>query len=453
MKFSSFNIKKELIEVLDKHGYTDATPIQDKVIPKILKGNSLLAKSETGSGKTHAFLIPIFNNLDFELNKTQVLIISPTAELASQTARFAREIADEFKKGSVKLLDPSSSRIMDLKSVSYESEVLPRLIIATPGRAIDVLVNNKNFDGRHISCIVLDEADMLLDDNYVSDIDIIINCFKPKQRLVFSATMKEHLLHETKKYIGVSEVIDIDKNTKTNRKVRHHLLDIKHRDLLDALILFLNTEKPYFTLVFSSKKSQVKRIYEGLNERSIACGIINGDLDSRERKISMKRAALGDYNLIICSDVASRGLDLKDVTCVISLDLPQDIDYYYHRAGRSGRYDKDGDSYIFYDDDNKYKLENLKKTKIEFDYLVLREEGVRPNRKRSQAQRKTNDILEAKIKREISKVRTKKVRPNYKKKVKIAVEKAKHEHKRQIVRDNIIAKKKMQKANKANKTN
>ncbi len=448
MKFSSFNLKKELLQVLNEKGYVEATTVQEKVIPKALKERSLLVKSETGSGKTHAFLIPLLNNLDYEANKTQVIIVSPTAELALQTARFARQLTDCFKEGVVKLLDPSISSKIEGESLNHQNATQPLIIVGTPGRIIEVLIKNRNFDRSRVKSLVLDEADMLLDTNYLEDVSLINDFFKAKQRLVFTATMKEHLLKQTQKYIQVDEVIDVDGNHKTNHKVRHHLLDIKHRKPLEALMLFLKVAKPYFTLVFSSKKEQVKKIYEGLNKNGIECGILNGDLDSRERKTMLKRANLNEFNLIVCSDVASRGLDLKDVTCIVSLDLPSDLDYYYHRAGRSGRYDRDGDSYIFYDDDNKYKLENLKKTKLTFDELVLREEGIKPQRKKGQARRQVNEVLEAKIKREVSKVRSYKVKPNYKKKVKLAVMKAKRDHKKQIIRDNIIAAKKAKRAKK-----
>ena len=160
MKFSSYNLDKELVSVLSSLGYVDLTPIQEKTLTKILKGKSLVCKSETGSGKTHSFLIPALNNIDKELNAIQVLIVSPTTILANQTYEFAREICDQIEGLSCKVFTADKDKNKNLNELSFGKE-MPKLVIGTPGRLVDLLINNKA-DVSKIKLFVLDEADMVL---------------------------------------------------------------------------------------------------------------------------------------------------------------------------------------------------------------------------------------------------------------------------------------------------
>ncbi len=442
MQFGSYNLKKELLNVINSLGYVDATPIQDNVIPKALKGKSLLCKAETGSGKTHAFLIPIINNIDNNINDIQAIVVTPTVELANQTYDFAHQICDKLGNISVKLLSSNSQKDLNAESVINDNK--PSIVIGTPGRLCDILLRNNKVDTNYVKTLVLDECDMLLDNAYLEQINDLLRTINPSQRLAFTATMKEHLIAWTKKSLKVDETIDVNKKNKVNANVRHHFVNIKHKDLTESLVSFLNLKNPYFTLVFASQKTQVEKIHNELNKRGISNAIITGDLETRERKITMKRIKNGEYNLVLCSDIASRGVDLENVTCVISLDLPIDFDYYYHRAGRTGRNNKDGDSFVFYNDEDKEKISQLaNKSKIDFDYYSLRNDVLKKIEKPTGTKKKeVNEKLEKEIKKAVSKVRSKKVKPGYKKKVKKAAEKAKWFHKRQIIKANIRSQKK-----------
>lgn len=440
MKFSSYNLDNQLVQVLKELGYVDLTNIQEQTITKILKGKSLVCKSETGSGKTHAFLIPLLNNIEKELNAIQVVIVTPTTILASQTYDFARKICDRIDGLSCKLFTSSLEKTKNIDDVIYGKE-MPKLAIGTPGRLKDVLLNSKA-DISKIKTIVLDEADMLLDEAYLDDISSLLEVINPKQRLIFTATMKNHLIADTYKFIKAEEIIDVDKKIKVNRNVKHHLVDLKHKDLIDQIVNFINIENPYFTLIFASEKTKVEKIYRRLNERGITCSILNGNMESRENKINLKRIKQGEFNIVICSDMASRGLDLEYVTTVISVDLPLDLDYYFHRAGRSGRNNKHGDSYVFYNDDDMKHINKLLATKISFDYYILREGVLKKVETIDGKVKKRNEELEKEIKKEIAKVRTKKVKPGYKKKISKAIEKAKKAHKEKIIKKNLREKRK-----------
>ena len=444
MKFSSYNLSKDLIEVINNLGYIDLTPIQEATITKVLKGKSLICKSETGSGKTHAFLIPTLNNVDRDLNAIQVLIVTPTTILANQTYEFARAICEQIEGLSCKVFTSNKDKNKNLEELSYGKE-MPKVVIGTPGRIVDLLINNKTNISR-INTIVLDEADMLLDDSYINDIVTLMERINPKQRLIFTATMKNHLISDTYKFIKAEEIIDIDKKVKVNRNVKHHLVDIKHKDIVEQLINFLNIENPYFTLIFASEKTKVEKIFRQLNQNGITCSILNGNMQSRENKINLRRIKQGEFNVIVCSDMVSRGLDLEDVSTVISCDLPKDLDYYLHRAGRCGRNNKKGDSYIFYNDDELTLVKKLIDSKLGFDYYILRKDSLKKVDTIEGKPKKKNEELEKEIRKEVRKVKTNKVKPGYKKKISKAIEKAKKNHKEKIIRKNLKEKRKLNKS-------
>lgn len=443
MKFSSYNLNKNLVEILNQLNYTDLSKIQEATLSKILKGKSLICKSETGSGKTHAFLVPAINNLDLNLNAIQVLIVSPTAILAEQTYQFAYQICSRIDKATCKVFTTNKDKMKNLNELSYGKE-MPKIVIGTPGRLVDILINN-NVDTSKINLLILDEADMLLDESNLNEVNTLIEQINPKQRLIFTATMKNHLISDTYKFIKADEIIDIDKNIKVNKNVSHHLVDIKHRDIIESLDSFLKIVNPYFTLIFSSEKTKVDKIYRQLNLLNQKCTIINGNLNSRENKINLKRIKLGEFNIVVCSDVVSRGLDLEDVSCVISTDLPKDLDYYYHRAGRTGRFNKHGDSYVFYNDEDQEKINKLLGSKINFDYYILRKDSLKKVDK-SNTNKKKNELLEKEIKKEISKIKVKKVKPGYKKKIKKTIENVKKKHKEKIIKRNLKEQKKSNKS-------
>lgn len=440
MKFSSYNLKSDILEVINSLGYINLTKIQEETLSKILKGKSLICKSETGSGKTHAFLIPILNSIERNDNAIQALVVSPTSILANQTYDFAKQICDQIEGLSCKVFTSNDDKNKNLKELEFGKQ-MPKLVIGTPGRLVDLLIKNK-IDVSKVKVIVLDEADMLLDDSYVEDIISLQETINPQQRLIFTATMKNHLIADTYKFIKAEEIIDVDKKTKVNKNVAHHLVNIKHKDIVDAIVNFLKIQNPYFTLIFASEKTKVEKIYRLLNEREVRCTILSGNMESRDNKINLRRIKQGDFNVVVCSDMVSRGLDLEDVTCVISIDLPKDLDYYFHRAGRTGRNNKRGDSYIFYNDEDLNEIKKNFSNKITFDYYILRQDCLKKVDDLEGKKKKKNEELEKEIRKEVHKVKTNKVKPGYKKKIKKAIEKAKANHKKKIIQKNIKEKKK-----------
>ena len=437
MKFSAFNINKDLIKILEQNGYVETTPIQQVVIPKALKGENIIAKSETGSGKTHAFLIPIIENC-VESNLLQAIILAPSRELARQTYKFANQIISDmsYKKIAVKLFISGEDSNKDLKSFKNGCNIL----IATPGK-LRSLIEESDFDMSMVKTLVLDEADMLLDSGFFDTIDAIFKkCDKNLQVEVFSATISEGLEVFLKKYISPDYVVTSTNNELTSKTVKHYFINTKHKDINELLLLFIDQFNPYLLLIFANSKKKTRDIYNFLSSKRIKCGILSGELEARERKSMLRRINNDEFRVVVCSDLVSRGLDIQNVSDVLSVDLPNNLEYYYHRAGRTGRNFKTGNSYVFYDHDTFDLPLKLINDGLEVNFLKVENNSFVPmvspikEKKRS---KKMPTELDIAIKKAKITTMTKKVKPGYKKKVKTAIEKVKRKHRREIIRKDI----------------
>ncbi|MCB9499255.1 MAG: DEAD/DEAH box helicase, partial [Erysipelotrichaceae bacterium] len=345
MKFSAFNLKKDVVNCLNQLNYITPTSVQEVVIPKALKGESVVVQSETGTGKTHSFLIPIINNVEYN-GKIQALVISPTRELARQTYIFAKQFCKHLPKLKVKMFVSGEDSKKDLNSFKNEAEI----IIATPGK-LNYLIENSDIDLTNIKTLVLDEADMLMEDSFLSDIDKIIKKLVKPQIEVFSATINKKVEFFLKKYISADYVLTISKG-RTSKTVNHYFINTKHSDLLESVMKFISIKNPFLLLIFTNSKEETKKLYTYLCSQKLKCGILSGDLKSRERRSMLRRINAYDFQIVVCTDIASRGLDINDVTDVLSIGLPNNLEYYYHRAGRTGRNYKEGNSFVFYDSDH-----------------------------------------------------------------------------------------------------
>ena len=437
MKFSAFNINRDLIKNLEQNGYVETTPIQQVVIPKALKGENIIAKSETGSGKTHAFLIPIIENC-VESNLLQAIILAPSRELARQTYKFANQIISDmsYKKITVKLFISGEDSNKDLKSFKNGCNIL----IATPGK-LRSLIEESDFDMSMVKTLVLDEADMLLDSGFFDTIDAIFKkCDKNLQVEVFSATISEGLEVFLKKYISPDYVVTSTNNELTSKTVKHYFINTKHKDINELLLLFIDQFNPYLLLIFANSKKKTRDIYNFLSSKRIKCGILSGELESRERKSMLRRINNDEFRVVVCSDLVSRGLDIQNVSDVLSVDLPNNLEYYYHRAGRTGRNFKTGNSYVFYDHDTFDLPLKLINDGLEVNFLKVENNSFVPMAspiKEKKRSKKMPTELDIAIKKAKITTMTKKVKPGYKKKVKTAIEKVKRKHRREIIRKDI----------------
>lgn len=440
MQFKSFNIKTELISVLEKLGYTNLTKIQEIVIPKALKGENIIAKSETGSGKTHSFLVPIINNVIPE-SKIQAIIVSPTKELAKQTYDFAMQILnnDNFNSIKCKLFSGGEDNLKDIKSFSNGADI----VIATPGK-LNSLLNLKDLDLSSLKTIVLDEADMLIDRTFIDDIDKFFSKIDKSnvQIEVFSATISTNVNDFLRKYISPDYLLTASEESKASKTVTHYFINTKHQDKFELLLKFIEVKNPYLCFIFGNSKTEAKKIYEFLSEHKFRCGLISGELEKRERKSMLRRIKNDEFRIVVCTDLASRGIDIDDVSDVLNFNIPNNLEYYYHRAGRTGRIGKSGNCYSFYDNDTLTLPLKLLKEGLDVQYLKFNNDelvnDIPLDKKKSFIKKsKSNNELEKEIKKAKHMAMSKNVKPGYKKKVKNAIDKVKRKHRREVIRKDI----------------
>lgn len=438
MSFSGFSLSSNMVNALTKLGYENPSPVQQVVIPKALRGTSLLAQSETGSGKTHSYLVPIIERLDMNLNRPQAVIITPTRELSRQVFEFAREFQRFFPKLKVRLFTSEA----DVSQNEEGSTVAPQLIIGTPGRVKQLLVDKELFILNNVKTVVLDEADMLLDLGYFEDIEGLFASLREPQTMVFSATLKQNLKDELLKFVRSDFEFESDK-VHTASTVKHHLINIKHIGESNALVQFLKLKNPYLCIVFCSTKDKVNEIHKALLDNNIDALYFSGSLDERSRKRALREIKANTHSIIVASDLLARGMDIPDVTDVVSVDLPNDLEFYHHRAGRTGRFGKSGDSWVFYNNDTEAKPRELYNSGVKFDFYSLRAGklvddpvGLAEKTKfRKKAEFSPEEIKEIKIAK--AKTKKDKVEPMHKKKTQFAIEKVKRKYKRKAIQRSV----------------
>ena len=434
MEFKDFRLKKDIESTLDEIGFTKPTEVQEKIIPLVLKKVNICGRSPTGSGKTHAFLLPLFNALDASKNRVQALILTPTRELAKQIHEFAKPFA---KCLGIRVLLLSSG--LDRAQMLEDVENVPQLVIGTPGRVYDIAFKEAKLNITGANICVLDEADMILESGFMEEVGAIIDSFKAEpQFLCFSASLPQNLIHFLRKYIRKMEYINVASDSDiTSKTVSHIAIPTHNRNRMEILDNLLGLIHPYLLIIFASRKEKVQEIYEHLLNENFSVAMIHGDLSSTSRKTTMKRISDGKYSIVVASDLVARGIDIGGVNCVINYDLPFEEDFYFHRAGRTGRNDNEGVCYTFYDKEELPKLERLIKKGIHFEHQdIVKGEWVELKpllKKKTFKQHPIND----EIKKAIGKSSKKPVKPNYKKKLKQEIEKIKRRHKREIIKKDI----------------
>lgn len=439
--FRAFSLSETMVNALAKQGYVSPSPVQTNVIPKVLRGKSVLVQSATGSGKTHAFLIPLIEKTDVNLPRLQSIIIAPTRELARQTYEFAKGFERFYPKLKIRLFTSEAEVAQNEEGLTKA----PHMIIGTPGRLKDLLVDRHPLNLSNVRAVVLDEADMLLDLGYFTDIEALFAAdMSNPQILVFSATLKQNLKDELRHLVAADFHFEAE-DTETSFSVRHHMVDIKHDDPKASLVGFLKIRRPYLAIVFASKKETVDATYKHLLGNGIEAIYFTGSLNDRARKKALRDIKANKISVIVASDLLARGMDIPDVTDVISLDLPNDLEFYYHRAGRTGRFDKDGDSWVFYDDDSaRLPLALVNEKRATFDYYTLRgnilkEDPVGLAAKKKLTKKKAFASEEEKKEVKIAKANTRsdKVKPGYKKKQKAAIERVKNKYRRKAIQRSV----------------
>lgn len=395
-------------EMLRQLGYDTITPIQKGVFDAFDHDKHLVGLAPTGTGKTHAYLLPILARIKEELKEVQAVITVPTNELVHQVASMLK---DADSNVSVKAYYAGGDK---QKELDWLSKNQPQIVIATPARLIEFAIVQHALIIQTSRYFVLDEADMMFDEAFLSQIDRILPLLKKTKLMLFSATITEQMRPFIKTYFGVYDFINT--NREHDLDIDYQLINIKHRDRLDALMEVLKHINPYLALVFISKKEDQERVFQAINEAGYESCLYSGSLGAKRRKQLLEEIHDLKYQYVVTSDVAARGLDF-DASHVIHFDLPYHLEFYFHRSGRTGRMKKHGTVITFLDVNDHRKIEKLRQ-KIDFiDYNLS---GSNLTKKKE-----TQKGLSIEEKEAIKKIKKpKKVKPNYKKKNKMAVKKA-----------------------------
>ena len=358
MKFKDYNFKSYIQDALKRLSFDKPTLVQEKVIPEALKKNSLVVESATGSGKTHAFLLPIFQNLDENNKNVQAVILSPTRELAAQLFNVAKEIV-EGTEVDVRLFIGGQNRETEIKRLSSSQ---PQVVIGTLGRISDLAIKANVLKIYQANTLVVDEADMVFDEKDLVEVDKVISLIQDEpQFLVFSATMPKSLRIFVNKYLsGVDEII-IEEKSLTKDAIEHVMIPCKARAKEEVLLELLETITPYMAIIFANTKEKVDHLSSFLASNNYKVAKIHGDLDERERKQILKRIHDLKYQYIVASDIAARGIDIEGISDVINFDLQKDTEFYIHRSGRTARYEATGRVFSLYTYDTENYVDELKK--------------------------------------------------------------------------------------------
>ncbi len=432
--FKGLNIPADILGVLEEEGFENPSPVQLSVIPSALRGESVMAQSPTGSGKTLSYIVPILSRIDPSLPRLQALVVVPIRELARQVVFFFEPFLKKME--GIRLQEYTGNTDRE-EEAAWLSKYQPQIAVGTPGRLLD-LINEGLLKLKDVKTVVLDEADMLLDMGFFEEAGAILEAAGPTQVLVFSATLKEHLKSALAKYVRADLRYEGGKE-KTAGEVRHHLVDVRHQDRNVAAVRLLKAKRPYLALVFVNKKEEAGPLYTKIKEAGFSAVSYTGDLSERERRRTMRLIREGEYQVVVGSDLLSRGIDLPDVDFVLSLDLPSDSDFYYHRAGRTGRFGKDGDSYVFYDLGEEEKAKVLLEAGVPFDFFTLKGENLVSDPKGlTGKKRRFKPEVDSDQGRELSIVKarmnSKEVKPGYKKKKKLALEKVRAKYRRKAIK-------------------
>lgn len=338
--FNELNINQSIVMALKKQNITTPTGIQETSIPFALENKDIIAEAHTGTGKTLAFLIPIFEKINLEKREMQAIILAPTHELVVQI------------ESQIKLLATNSH--MDIKSLSIMGEsniekqikklkeIKPHIIVGSPGRILD-LIKKRKITAHTIKTIVLDEADNLLSKNKPIIIkDIIKSTMKDRQLMFFSASINKETLNLAKTLVKEVEIIKIENKSEINPRIEHICILGSLRDRFENLRKLLAAEQPKRAIIFVNNNTELRQINEKLQYHKVKSTAIYGNASKEERQRALDSFRRGKCNVLVSSDLSARGLDIPEVSHIISLDFPVNPDEYLHRAGRTARGDNSG---------------------------------------------------------------------------------------------------------------
>jgi ATP-dependent RNA helicase DeaD len=338
--FEGMNLRSELLKGVERMGFTRPSPIQEKTIGPLVEGRDVIGQAKTGSGKTAAFALPMLQTVDPHVRRVQALVLAPTRELAVQ-------ITEETKRLGA-FTEVKFVSIYGGASINVQREALRhgvQVVVGTPGRVIDH-IRRGWLDLGSVKFLVLDEADTMLDMGFIDDVEFILSMTpKQKQMCLFSATMPYKITELSKRYMNQPEKFLIDSDDPTVETLDQFYTTVDRREKLNFLVDLLQKERPASSIVFCRTKFGAHRLAVDLQRRGFEAIPLHGNLSQHQRDHHMGIFRGGKVDILVATDVASRGIDVSQVACVVNFDIPMDPLLYFHRVGRTARAGRAGKAF------------------------------------------------------------------------------------------------------------
>ncbi|MCF6360849.1 MAG: DEAD/DEAH box helicase [Cyclobacteriaceae bacterium] len=368
--FSKLGLSAGVVEVLDQMGFENPTPVQQQAIPMLLENNptDFIGLAQTGTGKTAAFGLPLIELIDVDNRATQALIMAPTRELGQQTAAQLKEFTKNNKKLNVEVVYGGANISNQIKALKKPTQI----IVATPGRLLD-LIKRKAVSLTNVKYVVLDEADEMLNMGFKEDIDdILSHTLEDRVTWLFSATMPKEIRRIIKKYMDAPLEVAINAEQKSNTDITHQYVVTKGSNKVSALRRFMDLQPEMRAILFCRTKRETQQIADDLGNLGYGVEALHGDLSQAQRDAVMKRFKTRAMQMLVATDVAARGIDVNDLTHVMHHQLPDQLESYTHRSGRTGRAGKKGISLAFINPREGRRITELeKRIKVTFQKVEV----------------------------------------------------------------------------------
>ncbi|EHP0972206.1 DEAD/DEAH box helicase [Enterococcus faecalis] len=419
--FKQFQFQPFINEALAEKGFEEPTEVQEKLIPIIKKGKSVIGQSQTGSGKTHTFLLPLMDKVKPTIDEVQIVITAPSRELANQIYQEAQQLA-RFSQPEIRVSNfvGGTDKQRQLNKLKHQQ---PHVVIGTPGRILDMM-NEQALKVHTAFAFVVDEADMTLDMGFLAEVDQIAGRLPEKlQMLVFSATIPEKLRPFLKKYLENPVIEHIKPKAVISETIDNWLISTKGKNSNQIIYQLLTIGHPYLAIVFANTKQRVDEITDYLKDQGLKVAKIHGDITPRERKRVMRQVQNLDYQYVVATDLAARGIDIEGVSHVINAEVPHELDFLIHRVGRTGRNGLNGTAITLYSPADDEAITQIEQLGVSFKPKEIKNGEIVEtyDRNRRTKREKSREELDPTLIGLVKK-KKKKIKPGYKKKINWAIE-------------------------------
>ena len=364
VKFDTLNLDASVQQGIDALGFEFCSPIQGRILPHTLAGNDAIGKAQTGTGKTAAFLITIFNDLlshpiegERYLGEPRAVIIAPTRELVMQIASDAQELGRFTGLKTVTLIGGADYQ----KQLNQVNRVPVDIIVATPGRLIDFM-ERRDLALDRVEILVLDEADRMLDMGFIPQVKRIVRATPRKedrQTLLFSATFTQDIMNLARQWTFEPITVEIEPERVATASVDQRVYLVSSRERFPVLMDILKDPSVESVIIFANRRDQVRRLYEKLRKEGVQCGMLSGEITQAKRTKTLDNFKTGRSKVLVATDVAGRGIHVKGISHVVNYNLPEDPEDYVHRIGRTGRAGASGVSISFASEDDAFLLPDI----------------------------------------------------------------------------------------------